>query len=240
LRRGRSWTAKWSRSINGEHGRPSFNLLQNYRPGKIGLYYYVFDLLAYQGKSLLALPLRERRALLRSRVFTTAVADPVRFSETLQASADELIRAAKAQGLEGIIAKRTTSLYEPGKRSGTWVKFKINKGQELVIGGYRAGKNYFDNLAVGYYEGKKLMFIAKLKNGFTPQMKRDVAARFKDLETDVCPFANLPEPKNARRGEALTAEAMKNYRWLKPEVVAQVEFTDWTDAKACASYCTSS
>jgi bifunctional non-homologous end joining protein LigD len=83
---------------------------------------------------------------------------------------------------------------------------------------------------VGYYEGSDLIFIAKVKNGFTPKMKQDLCRSFRDYETDVCPFANLPEPKNARRGEALTAAVMKRCRWLRPELVAHIEFTDWTDA----------
>src|SRR5205809_6825627 len=74
------------------------------------------------------------------------------------------------------------------------------------------------------------MFNAEVRNGFTPEMKQQVAEEFKGLETDRCPFANLPEPKTARRGEALTKEAMKKYRWLKPKLVAQVEFADWTEA----------
>jgi bifunctional non-homologous end joining protein LigD len=73
------------------------------------------------------------------------------------------------------------------------------------------------------------MFVGKIRNGFVPSVKADVAKRFKRLETAVCPFANLPEPKNARRGIALTAEVMKKCRWLKPELVAQVEFTEWTE-----------
>jgi bifunctional non-homologous end joining protein LigD len=74
------------------------------------------------------------------------------------------------------------------------------------------------------------MFIAKVRNGFTPELRRKVAARFKGLESPTCPFANLPEPKNARRGEALTAEAMKAYQWLKPRLVAEIDFADWTEA----------
>jgi bifunctional non-homologous end joining protein LigD len=82
---------------------------------------------------------------------------------------------------------------------------------------------------VGYYESDKLLFIGKVRNGFVPQVRREVFQRLKPLETEVCPFANLPEPKNARRGMALTAEAMKECRWLKPRLVAQIEFTEWTE-----------
>jgi ATP-dependent DNA ligase len=74
------------------------------------------------------------------------------------------------------------------------------------------------------------MFIAKIKNGFTPNLKKQIFEQLRKLETRTCPFDNLPEPKTARRGEALTAEAMKNYRWVKPKLVAEVEFTDWTAA----------
>ena len=79
-------------------------------------------------------------------------------------------------------------------------------------------------------EGNRLLFIGKVKNGFTPHLKREVLARLGPYETTECPFANLPEPKGARRGEALTAEVMRKCKWVRPEVVAQIEFTDWTDA----------
>jgi bifunctional non-homologous end joining protein LigD len=210
-----------------ENGRPTFNLLQNYQSTRQPVFYYAFDLLAYQGKSLLRLALKDRRKLLEGSVMPR-LQDPIRLSQTLNASANQLIEAVKKQGLEGIIAKRIDSVYEPGQRSGSWVKFKVNKGQELVIGGYMPGKDGFTSLLVGYYEGDQLLFVAKVKNGFVPKMKRELMERFRPLETDVCPFANLPEPKNARRGEALTADVMKKCRWLKPELVAYVEFTDWT------------
>ena len=132
--------------------------------------------------------------------------------------------------MEGFIAKNANSVYEAGQRSGSWVKVKVNKGQELVIGGYINSTNCFSSLLVGYYEGKKLIFIAKIKNGFTPKLKRDLCDRFAEYITEEFPFDNLPEPRNARRGEALTADVMKKCTWLRPELVAQVEFTDWTDA----------
>jgi bifunctional non-homologous end joining protein LigD len=72
------------------------------------------------------------------------------------------------------------------------------------------------------------MFVGKVRNGFTPALRLKVAQHFKGLETNKCPFANLPEPKSARRGKALTKEVMKECRWLKPRLVAQVEFTEWT------------
>jgi bifunctional non-homologous end joining protein LigD len=206
-------------------GRPVFNALQNYKRTSQPIFYYVFDVLELGGRSLLELPLRERRA----RLEKLKLAEPVRLSHTLDASAAEVVRAAREQGLEGIVAKKVNSIYEPGARSGAWVKFKINQGQELVIGGYIPGTHGFESLLVGYYERGKLIFNAKVKNGFVPATRRAVFERLRKLETATCPFANLPEPKNARRGKALTAEVMKECRWVKPELVAQIEYTDWTD-----------
>jgi bifunctional non-homologous end joining protein LigD len=211
-----------------ERGRPSFNVLQNYQSTTGAIYYYVFDILGYRGKSTLRLRLTERRTLLTAAL--ERAKDPVRLSVPFAASPDALVAAAREHGLEGIVAKRRSSVYEPGRRSGAWVKYKVNKGQELVVGGYVPGQPYFDSLLVGYYEAGALRFLGKVRNGFVPETRAQVFRRFRGLETDLCPFANLPEPKNARRGMALTAEAMKQCRWLEPKLVAQVEFTDWTDA----------
>jgi bifunctional non-homologous end joining protein LigD len=81
-------------------------------------------------------------------------------------------------------------------------------------------------LIVGYYEGERLLYAAKVRNGFVPQVRREVASRFKGLEIDTCPFASLPEEK--RTQWALTNAEMKNCVWLRPELVAQIEFTEWT------------
>jgi bifunctional non-homologous end joining protein LigD len=210
-------------------GRPSFNLLQHHKDNAEAVVFYLFDVLAFRGHDVRELPLRQRRALL-DEVFASA-GEPLRRSAVLDAAPKDLIVAVQSQGLEGIIAKRADSRYESGERSGNWLKFRVNRGQELVIGGYRPAKNYFDNLAVGYYDDTgRLIFIAKIKNGFTPDLKRQVFDRLHRLETKLCPFDNLPEPKTARRGEALTAEAMQNYRWVRPKLVAEVGFTDWTAA----------
>jgi bifunctional non-homologous end joining protein LigD len=208
-------------------GKPSFSALQHYRFTTDALYFYVFDLVALRGRDLRKLPLGDRRRLLE-RDAVKDMHDPVRLSVAFRASAKRLIAAAKKAGLEGVIAKRVSSRYESGERSGAWLKYKTNKGQELVIGGYKPGSNGFEYLLVGYYEGKQLIFIAKIRNGFTPALRREVAQKFARLKTSRCPFANLPEPQNARRGEAITAEVMKNIMWLRPKLVAQIEFTEWT------------
>jgi bifunctional non-homologous end joining protein LigD len=208
-----------------EDGRPSFHALQNRRLGKRPLHYYVFDLLAYQGHSLLGVELRQRRELLRSILAASAA---VIFSENFQTTAGQLLKSARELGLEGIVAKRADSLYEPGKRSPAWVKYKIQQGQEFVIGGYKVG-NPLESLLIGYYDKGKLLFLDKVRNGLTPWLRKELSQKLAPLETEICPFANLPERKT--RVGAVTKEEMKNCRWVKPEIVAQIEFAEWTTDK---------
>jgi ATP-dependent DNA ligase len=194
------------------------------------LLFYVFDVMEYRGRSLLKEPLERRRQALGEPIKEAEAAQrgkatPIALSETLDAIADELVRVAKEFGFEGIVAKSKDSVYESGKRTGAWVKYRVNRGQEFVIGGYTLG-NPFDALIVGYYEGERLLYAAKVRNGFVPQVRREVTSRFKALEINTCPFANLPERK--RTQWALTKEEMKNCVWLKPQLVAQIEFTEWT------------
>jgi bifunctional non-homologous end joining protein LigD len=197
--------------------------LLHHRSKARALQFYAFDLLIYNGRSLMETPLETRRQLLREAL--DAVGDPIRLSETFETPPADLIRAAKEQSLEGIVAKRKGSLYEPGKRSGVWLKYRINRGQEFVIGGYTPG-NPFDALIVGYYEEDKLLYVGKVRNGFVPEVRREVFRKFKGLEIESCPFANLPEKR--RTLWAMTRNEMKHCTWLRPDLVAQVEFTDWT------------
>lgn len=103
--------------------------------------------------------------------------------------------------------------------------------QELVIGGYLPGAHGFDTLLVGYCDEKRqLRFVAKIRNGFVPRTKAELLGRFRRLASSRCPFVNLPEPRDARRGLAITADVMGQCRWLRPRFVAEVAFTDWTAA----------
>lgn len=204
-------------------GRISFNLLQHHRSKARALQFYAFDLLIYRGRSLLRVPLQSRRQLLAEALHR--IADPVRLSEAFETDPADLIQAAKEMALEGIIAKRKDSSYESGKRSGAWLKYRINRGQEFVIGGYTPG-HPFDALIVGYYEGSKLYYVGKVRNGFVPQVRREVHRKFKGLEIGACPFANLPEKKRTKW--ALTRAEMENCQWIEPELVAQIEFAEWT------------
>jgi DNA ligase D-like protein (predicted ligase) len=207
-----------------ESGRVSFNLLQHHRSKAQALVFYAFDVLIYRGRSVLEVPLYFRRQVLH-RIFEDSNAVPIGLSESIEAGPTDLRRVVKEFGFEGIVAKRRNSLYESGKRTGVWVKHKVNKAQEFVIGGYTLG-NPIDALIVGYYQDGKLLYAAKVRNGFVPHLRREVASKLKGLEIDACPFANLPEKK--RTQWALTKEEMKNCVWLKPELVAEIEFAEWT------------
>jgi len=207
-----------------ETGRVSFNLLQHHRSKAQTLVFYAFDVLIYRGQSILKVPLYFRREVLR-RIFEDIKVAPIGMSENIEAAPTDMIRVAKEFGFEGIVAKRKDSVYESGKRTGAWVKYKVNRGQEFVIGGYTPS-NPIDALIVGYYEGGRLLYAAKVRNGFVPQLRRDVANKLKGLKIDTCPFANLPEKK--RTQWALTKDEMKDCVWLKPELVAQIDFTEWT------------
>jgi bifunctional non-homologous end joining protein LigD len=130
--------------------RPSFSALRNYTSGAAPIVYYVFDAMVLQGQDVMAEPLTIRRGLLQSQVMPNLAEPDPRVSE-LDASLPDLIATVKAHGLEGMVAKRRDSRYERGQRSGVWLKMRVNRGQEFVIGGYTIGPNGLDALVFGYY-----------------------------------------------------------------------------------------
>lgn len=210
-----------------EEGKPSFNALQNYNSSKTELIYYLFDVLVLKGHDLTKQPLESRRRFLDEDVLPY-LSEPLRASPVLPGALSDLIKAVKEQGLEGLVAKRRDSPYEAGERSGSWMKMRVNEGQEFVIGGYTVGGRTFDALVFGYYEGGKLMYAARTRNGFTPSSREALLRSFRTLEIKDCPFVNLPEARSGRWGQGLTAAKMKDCRWLKPVLVAQFEFREWT------------
>jgi len=210
-----------------EEGRPSFNALQNSIGSETSVVFYVFDLIVLSGRDVSAEPLTARRALLERKVLPT-LADPVRYAGILEASLRDLIHAVKTQGFEGLVAKRCNSRYESGLRSGAWMKMRINRGQEFVIGGYTIGTRTFDALVIGYYEDGRLMYASRTRNGFTPVLRQQLFKKFRGLEIAECPFVNLPEARSGRWGQGLTKEKMADCRWLKPVLVGQFEFVEWT------------
>lgn len=212
-------------------GRSSFQLLQSLqRPGgkPPPVYYYAFDLIQVDGKDVAGLPLTKRKAALAALI--AGMRDPIRLSSGIEANSDRLLREMKARGLEGVMAKRKDSTYEPGRRSGAWVKFKWTNEQEFVIGGYtapRGSRAHFGAILVGYYERGKLMFASKVGTGFDEQTLEMLHRRFQKLIQANCPFANVPEPARAG-GRGLTRAEMRRCTWLGPKLVAQVRFAEWT------------
>jgi ATP-dependent DNA ligase len=194
------------------------------------LHFFIFELLILRGRDVMAEPQVKRRAPDRKpRPADAGGPDPV--FTILEASLPNLIRSVKEQGLEGLVAKRRDSKYEPGERSSAWLKMRVNRAQEFVIGGYTLGGRHFDALIFGYWEGDRLMCAARTRSGFTPAVREQLHQRFRGLETPECPFANLPEARAERWGEGLTAAKIKQCQRLKPVLIGQFEFVEWTPDK---------
>lgn len=213
-------------------GRSRFQLLQGRSLSGVRptLVYYVFDLLERDGRSWLGAPIEERQKALAGLVKTSSGA--LRLSPVFKAAPDALLAAVREQGLEGIIAKAASSVYEPDRRSGAWLKCKVHGEQEFVVGGFTPPKNsraYFGALLVGYYEGKHLRYAGKVGTGFDYARLRSLSEAMQRRRVDGCPFVDLPTPRRSRFGGGMTAGAMRTVTWVRPELVAQVRFTEWTD-----------
>jgi DNA ligase D-like protein (predicted ligase) len=210
-----------------EDGRPSFQALQHRgsHPKHV-IVFYAFDVLHADGRDLMNEPLVKRRARLPQIVGAEA---SIRLSLELPGTASEIVQALRAAGIEGVLAKRKDSLYQPGQRSSDWLKFKFERSQEFIIGGYRPdGSIGLDAVLVGYYEGKQLQFASKVRAGFIPHVRRDVLDKLEPLGIAKCPFANLPDAGPGRWGGGITADQMAEMQWTKPELVAQIRFAEWT------------
>jgi len=206
-------------------GKPVFSLLQN---GGTNVHFYVFDVLVVGGRDVTDEPLLKRRNLLEHKVLPR-LSEPVRCSPVLEASLPDLIQSIRTQGLEGLVAKRADSRYEPGQRSGAWMKMRVNRCQEFVNGGYSIGGSTFDAVILGHIVDGELVYVARTRSGFTHALRAELLRKMKRLEVEECPFSNLPERRPGRWGEGLTADKMKECRWLRPELTARVEFLEWTE-----------
>jgi len=212
-----------------EQGRPSFQMLQNRSslPPGWSLAYYAFDLLQLNGKDLKGLPLQERRSLLEKVVGNSGVL----LSQSLPGTLDQVIQAVKLYGLEGVVAKRLDSKYRAGERSKLWLKLPLKPGQDFVIGAYRLDGNRLELLLVGYFENGKLLFAGKVHQGLDPANRRALLKVLLPLGIGKCPFTNLPTSKKSHWGEGVTAEEMGDYIWLRPEIVAEIKFAEWTKGR---------
>ena len=214
-----------------DEGRSSFQSLQAREMEKVKrpVYFYLFDILQLDGKDLTKLPLHARKAILQK--LCANASDPLRFSGELGGEPEKLLAEVKRLGLEGIIGKLRDSIYEPGRRSGAWIKIKSLNEQEFVIGGYtppQGARQYFGAILVGYYEKKKLLFAGKVGTGFDTKMLAMLYKRFKKEERDDCPFADLPSKQGGQWVQGITPGMMRKMHWLNPVLVAQIKFGEWT------------
>jgi bifunctional non-homologous end joining protein LigD len=206
-------------------GRPSFQALQHRSANpQHRIVFYAFDLIHLDGVDLTGLPLEERRARLPAVLDDSGVL----FSIDLPGTRDQVIEAVRSMGLEGVIAKRRGSPYTAGDHHAAWVKLKLDQQQEFVIGGYRPGPHGVDALLVGVYDGTALRFAGKVRAGFTPHVRREVASRLKPLHTVPCPFIDLPSSRTSHWGGGVTLAQMAEMQWVTPELVAQIRFVEWT------------
>jgi bifunctional non-homologous end joining protein LigD len=198
-----------------QDGITSFSRLQRRGRERVSVFLYVFDLLRLDGDDVRHLPLRERKALLRKALRFDG---PLRLSPHRNEHGTRLFRDACKQGLEGLIAKRADSPYRSGGRSRDWLKLKCHAEQELVIGGFTApqgSRTDFGALLVGYWEGEELSYAGKVGTGFDHATLESLGGRLRDLARDDPPFADVhPIPRGTR--------------WVEPELVAQIGFTEWT------------
>jgi bifunctional non-homologous end joining protein LigD len=181
------------------------------------------------GRDFQAEPLVDRKAELEKLLADqTGV---IRFSASLGNDPDALLEQARKLGLEGLIGKRPQSVYEPGRRSGTWIKLKLHREQEFVIGGYTppgGSRSHFGALLVGVHEGDRLVFAGKVGAGFNTKVLGSLHQRFQKIASDKCPFPDLPEDRGGRYGQRITAAEMRRCHWVKPVLVAQIKFAEWT------------
>lgn len=199
-----------------EQGRPSFQLLQNYtKTGEGQLAYCVFDLLELDGKDLRNQPLIRRKERLRDIL-------PERpaliLGEHVAEDGIGLLQVAAAKGLEGIMAKRADSTYQEGRRSHDWLKIKLRRRQEAVIGGFtrpRGARKKFGALVLGVYDGKELVYVGHTGGGFDEHSLGEVHAALAPLVRPSCPFKHRPKTNTPAT-------------WVEPSLVCEVTFQDWT------------
>jgi bifunctional non-homologous end joining protein LigD len=207
-------------------GKPSFNALQNRvqlktareiaaAEAKTPVIFYAFDLLHFAGSSLRKAPYRDRRRHLAQCLLPSPLVQLVHATE----DGKELCKAALASGLEGVVGKQKSSVYEEGRRSSSWIKVKATQSGEFVIGGYTRGKGArapLGSILVGYWDHGKLQYASHVGSGFDDALLADAKARLEPLRRDTCPFAEKPE---------LHSPTV----WLEPKMVAEVRFQNWTD-----------
>lgn len=212
-----------------DNGVSSFENLQNWRSEIDGeLIYYIFDLLWLDGYSLLNTPLLQRKELLKLILPEEGI---IRISKSLDIPMNDFIKKAEEMNLEGLIAKKSHSIYRPEVRSLEWLKVKLLKRHEVVIGGYTVNENspkLFSSLLVGVYENGSFQYTGKIGTGFNLKTQKMLIEKFKNLITKKSPFIvtpNINKPSRFRPNPPL-AQAV----WLTPQIVCEVSYIEETDS----------
>lgn len=200
------------------HGVAKFELLQQCKKNPdCNVHYFVFDLLYLDGEDLRSLPLTERKQRLQDLI--QGKYERIHYSDHVEHNGIALFKKAAAQSVEGLIAKRMSSLYV-SRRSSDWLKIKAHKRQEFVVGGFtkpRSSRGYFGSLLLGVYQGQKLLFVGHVGTGFSQRTLKEIHALMKPLIEKSCPFSDEPTVNEAPT-------------WITPKLVADVSFSEWTKA----------
>ncbi|NII82395.1 DNA ligase D [Pedobacter sp. SG908] len=209
-------------------GISNFGSLQNWRSEADGeLVFYVFDILWYEGKNVMGLPLYQRQAILNEVLPIND--DQVRLGKVFKASGVDFFDAAERMGLEGIIAKKIDSTYTPSYRSKEWLKIKVQKRQEVIIAGFTKNADTtkpFSSLLLGVYEKEKLQYVGKVGTGFSDKLQKTMMEQFKPIIVDKSPFEIIPDVNKPSRFRPNPPKAKAT--WLKPELVCEVAFAEVT------------
>jgi bifunctional non-homologous end joining protein LigD len=235
-RRGLDWTGKFpviaraaaslpDAIIDGEvvaldsTGVPNFAALQAALSDRNtnDLIYYAFDLLFADGEDLRELTLADRKARLKGRL-EAQDAGPIRYVEHLKADGDQVLESARQMSLEGIVSKRLDAPYRPGRINSNWIKVKCRAGHEVVIGAWSDTAGKFRSLLVGVYRGDHLAYIGRVGTGFGQDVVKRIFPRLKAAATTQNPFGGDDSPRN-----------QSNIHWVKPELVAEIDFANWTE-----------
>lgn len=213
--------------VVNEKGVPDFSDLQNWRSEADGrLNYYLFDILWLEGVDLMTIPLVGRREILRSIAPAEGI---IKLSETFDATGKEFFELADKMGLEGIMAKKESSLYVPDLRTKEWLKIKTEKHQEMVIGGYTRNEGTpkpFSALLLGLFENGAFHHVTPVGTGFNVKMQKEILEKLKPLETPVCPFKHIPEYNKPSRFRPNPPKA--EVTWVKPALVCEISYREMT------------
>ncbi len=213
--------------VVNEKGVPDFGDLQAWRSEADGqLLFYLFDILWLDGIDVMDIPLSERRQILRSVIPGDGI---IKISENFEATGSEFFALADKMGLEGIMAKKASSLYKPDLRTREWLKIKTEKRQELVIGGYTKNEGTskkFSALLVGIFEGVNFRFLTPVGTGFDTKMQVALLEKMNTLQINECPFSEIPEYNKPSRFRPNPPKA--DVTWIKPEIVCEISYREMT------------